>query len=128
MWYNSVIQGCETVEDLGIIFYEKWTLLHWFYQLNGIKTSRYYPEILDFSVYSFKILYFSLVRSVLLCSRWNKLPTLNKLKESGEFFLRIRAFKMGFNKVEYTYGTILSYLNLHTSEVHALIIATDQFL
>uniref|UniRef100_A0A6P7GZS4 Uncharacterized protein LOC114344328 n=1 Tax=Diabrotica virgifera virgifera TaxID=50390 RepID=A0A6P7GZS4_DIAVI len=116
---NVPLEARHNIKDLGINFDSKLTFK---YHINetSAKALKMLGFILrncnQFSVQTLKMLYFSLVRSVLEYGSLIWSPSYNSdiysIERVQNKFLRVCAYKIGFIRQQYTYDDILSILNI----------------
>lgn len=120
---GAVLQVIDQIRDLGVTLDKKMSFND---HINDM-TSRAFKMLgfiqrnsQEFSVFTFKILYCSLVRSIMeYCSIiWCPFYNAQKsqLEKVQNKFLRICGYKMGLRREDYDYSFILSQLKMNTLE------------
>lgn len=123
-----LLNPCNEIKDLGIIFDNKMSFNA---HINNITTRAlkilgFIQRIsIDFSIMTFKRLYCAFVRSVLEYGSvvWNPNYAVyqDAIERVQKKFLRVIAFKNGYQKDEYTYNDILLKLNMQTLQTRRMV-------
>lgn len=120
---NEYLSVTNSIKDLGVIFDSKLTFKPHIDNIisRALKQLGFiYRTSNHFSAYTFKILYCSLVRSIMEYNSVIWHPSyhtdINSLENVQHKFLRYYAYKMGFNRYDYNYDSIMTILNLKTLE------------